>query len=114
MGKKQGIKYTALLPRQLYTFFTSYTDTGAPSFSKFARSIGATLKEVEDFRRHGEFERAYRECSEIRRDYLIDSALARRADPSFTKFLLSSEYGMGDKEEKEDGMLEVKLEVVES
>ena len=114
MGKRQGTKYTANLPRLLYTFFTSYTDIGAPSFSKFARSIGATLKEVESFRRHSEFERAYRECSEIRRDYLIDSALARKHDPSFTKFLLGSEFGMGEKEEKEDGVLEVKLEVIDS
>ena len=114
MGKRKGLKYKPDLPKLLYTFFISYTDTGAPSFSKFARSIGATMEEIENFKKYGEFERAWRECSEIRRDYLIDSALARRHDPSFTKFLLSSEYGMGEKEHKDDGSLEVKLEVIEN
>jgi hypothetical protein len=114
MKKGQGVKYKSSLPRLLYTYFISYTDAGAPSFSKFAKSIGATLKDIEGFRKHGEFERAWNECSEIRRDYLIDSALARRNDPSFSKFLLSCEYGMGEKEEAKDGSLEVKLEVIEN
>ena len=114
MGKRRGIKYSSGLPRQLYSYFVSYTDTGAPSFAKFARSIGATLGEIESFKKHSEFDRAWRECSEIRRDYLIDSALARRHDPSFTKFLLGSEYGMGEKEDKSDGSLEVSLEVIEN
>ena len=102
------------MPHRMYTYFIGYSESGAPSFDKFARSVGLTLSELEKFKSNKRFLRAWQECSEIRRDYLIDSALARRADPSFTKFLLSSEYGMGDKEEKEDGMLEVKLEVVES
>ena len=114
MGKRKSSKYKPELPKLLYTFFISYADAGAPSLSKFARSIGTTLEEIESFKKHREFERACRECSEIRRDYLIDSALARRHDPSFTKFILSSEYGMKEKEQKDDGALEVKLEVVEN
>ena len=110
--KKNQLKYTVDLPRRLYTFFLSYQDTGAPSFSKFARSIGATLYDIEMFRRHGEFERAYQECSEIRRDYLIDNGLVKRFDSSFTKFILSSEYGMGDKDASVDKELNVTLEVI--
>ena len=109
---KRKIKYTENLPRQLYTFFITYSDPGAPSFEKFARSIGSTLEEITQFRKHGEFERAYRECNEIRRDYLIDAALTRRHDPSFSKFLLTVEYGMGEKEKEEDGELNVTLEVI--
>lgn len=111
---KKKAKYTSELPRQLYTFFISQTDAAAaPSFHKFARSIGATTSDIESFRKHSEFERAYRECSEIRRDYLIDSALCRRYDPSFAKFLLAYEFGMGDKEkEKEDTELKVTIEVL--
>lgn len=110
---KRKIKYTDDLPRQLYTFFISQGSDGAPSFEKFAISIGATLEEIELFRKHKEFDRAYRECSEIRRDYLIDSALARRYDPSFVKFLLTSEFGMGEKDkEKEDTGLIVTLQVL--
>ena len=111
---RKKAKYTSELPRQLYTFFISQSTEGAPSFDKFARSIGATLEDVELFRQHDEFNRAYRECSEIRRDYLIDAALARRYDPSFVKFLLSAEFGMGEKEkEKEDTGLTVTLKVLE-
>ena len=111
--KKNHSKYTTDLPRRLYTFFLNYDAPGIPSFSKFARSIGATLDDVERYRQHSEFERAYQECSEIRRDYLIDNGLVKRFDSSFTKFLLSSEYGMGDsKGVGEDKEINVTLEVI--
>ena len=111
--KKNHSKYTTDLPRRLYAFFLNYNDVGVPSFSKFARSIGVTLYDLEQYRRHGEFEKAYRECSEIRRDYLIDNGLVKRFDSSFTKFLLNSEYGMGEsKTSEEDKEIKVTLEVI--
>ena len=76
--KKHHSKYTSDIPRRLYTFFLNYDGPGVPSFSKFARSIGATLSDVERFREKSEFEMAYQECSEIRRDYLIDNGLVKR------------------------------------
>ena len=106
-------KYKKDYPRLLYSFFVSYSDTSSlPSFSKFARSIGVTCQDIETFRKYKEFDRAYRECNEIKRDYLTDSALCKRFDPSFVKFLLSSEYGelsLGD----EDGSIHLTLEVVD-
>jgi hypothetical protein len=111
--KKNHSKYTKDLPRKLYTFFLNYDDIGAPSFSKFARSIGVTLRDLDGYRRHSEFDRAYQECSEIRRDYLIDNGLVKRFDSSFTKFLLTSEYGMGDDKDADvDKELTVTLEVI--
>ncbi|MBQ9084568.1 MAG: hypothetical protein IJY24_02825 [Clostridia bacterium] len=112
MGKRA--KYQRELPRRMYTFFVGYSGVGAPSFTKFGVSAGLTLEDIERFRRYDEFERAYRECSEIRRDYLIDNALAKKNDASLTKFLLSAEFGMG--EEKPDeaaSSLSVTLEVVD-
>ncbi len=111
---KRKIKYTPQMPRLLYSFFISFDEPrGAPSLSKFAKSIGATLADIEGFRKHREFERAYRECNEIRRDYLIDAALTKRFDSSLVKFLLSSEFGMGERErEKDDTGLDVTIEVV--
>ena len=89
---KKNKLYRKDLPHKLYLFFTGYKEsTGAPSFSKFARSVGVTCEDVESFREHIEFDRAYRECAEIRRDYLIDNALSKRFDSSFTKFLLAEE-----------------------
>ena len=111
--KKNHSKYTSDLPRKMYTFFLSFDAPGVPSFSKFARSIGATLKDIELYRSHREFERAYQECSEIRRDYLIDNGLVKRFDSSFTKFLLNAEYGMGeDRTADEDKEIKVTLEVI--
>ena len=110
---KRKIEYKDEMPKLLYSFFTTYTDTaGAPSFEKFARSNGLTLDTVNAFRENEEFDRAYRECNEIRRDYLIDAALTRRHDPSFVKFLLGAEYGMGEKDKDlDDKELNVTLEV---
>lgn len=113
-GKKrrEAECYSDSLPRKMYTFFISYAEQGVPSFSKFARSIGVTLSELDQFKENSEFERAYRECSEIRRDYLIDNALCKRYDPSFTKYLLNYEYGM-DESTVEDSSLNVTLEVID-
>ena len=111
--KKKHSTYTKDLPRRIYTFFKDYDAPGVPSFSKFARSIGATIVDIERFRRHSEFDRAYRECSEIRRDYLIDNGLTKRYDSSFAKFLLTAEYGMGDsKYSDDDKEIKVTLEVI--
>ena len=107
--KTKRRKYSSDLPRLMYLFFVGYSECGLPSYRKFAESVGLTLAELEGFRVHKDFERAYRECGEIRRDYLIDNALTRRFDPSFSKFLISAEYG---ETEEKDTNLDVKLEVV--
>lgn len=109
-NKKRG--YTKELARQMYVFFISFDEAGgAPSFLKFAKAIGVTLAELQDFRSHKTFDAAYRACSDIRRDYLIDRALTKRFDPSLVKFLLTSEFGMGEASE-EDRTLDVTLQVV--
>ena len=98
----------------MYAYFVGYSGVGAPSFTKFGASTGLTLADIERFRENKEFERAYRECSEIRRDYLIDNALAKRFDASVTKFLLASEYGMDREDLSEDEKnLTVSLEVID-
>ncbi len=105
--KKPKIKYSDELAGRMYHFFLGYEDRGAPSFQKFARIAGITTEDVQSFRSHKRFDLAYRECQEIRRDYLIDRALDRRFDPSFTKFLLSEDDEAGDN----DGELLLHLEV---
>ena len=85
-------RYKKEYPRMMYLYFVGYDEAnGAPSFSKFARRAGITVSELESFRKKKEFDAAWRECSEIRRDYLIDNALCKRFDASFTKFLLAEE-----------------------
>ena len=109
---KKNKKYDKDFPRQLYTFFTSAAaESSAPSFSKFARSIGVTLASLEEYRKHKEFDRAWRDCIEIRRDYLTDCALTRRYDPSFVKFLLGFEAELEDAAGEDEGFaVTVKVE----
>lgn len=91
----------------MYSYFVGYDDErSAPSFQKFARQMGITYEELMRQREHKKFDEAYRECSEIRRDYLIDRALCKRFDPSFVKFLF------GD-EDSTESSFEIRLEVVE-
>ena len=104
-------KYDKELPREIYTYFiSSVTESKIPSFSKFARSIGVTLDTLSGYRKNKEFERAWRDCIEIRRDYLTDCALTKRYDPSFVKFLLGLELGT-DTDENEDNTLAVTVKV---
>ncbi len=104
------MKYTKDLSKRMYVYFAGYDEPlGVPSFGKFARSIGATLEELSSYRRVEKFDRAWRECSEIRRDYLIDMALAKRFDSSFAKLLLTLESEV----DPEDGRLALSLEVIE-
>ena len=111
MTPRKKVKYTEDLPGKMYLYFISYEDRGAPSFLKFARSVGITCEDIEKFRRRRRFDLAYRECRRIRKDYLIDRALDKRFDGSFVKFLLSAE-GEGE-ENGEGGELVLSLEVKE-
>ncbi len=111
---KKRVKYDKSLPGKMYAYFIGFDDIGAPSFSKFAQTQRITLSELESFRTYKKFDEAYRECSEIRRDYLIDSALGKRSDSSFTKFVLCSEFSMGETHtDAPDNHLSVTLEVVD-
>ena len=95
MGKKPKAKYDDAICGKMYRFFLTFEDRGLPSFTKFAISVGLSTEDIERFRKHKRFETAYRECMEIRRDYLIDRALDKRFDPSFSKFLITCETEAG-------------------
>lgn len=107
-------KYSKELPRQIYTYFvSSVAESSIPSFSKFARSIGVTLEALSGYRKHKEFDRAWRDCIEIRRDYLTDCALTKRYDPTFVKFLFGFEFG-ADADSEDDKSLAVTVKVENS
>jgi len=106
----QKVKNAKELARKMYLYFVGFDEAwGAPSFTKFAKLSGLTLEQLLAMRRVRSFERAYAECSEIRRDYLIDRALTKRFDPSFVKYLIDAEAPSGG----EDSELSVRLEVCE-
>jgi hypothetical protein len=110
VNKKTKTKYSPELAGLMYRFFIGYEDRGAPSFQKFARSVGLTTADIESMRRHKTFNSAYLECQQIRRDYLIDRALDKRFDSSFTKFLLTLD---GEAESNDSGDFTLHLEVVD-
>ena len=111
--RKRRAKYKSEYPRLLYTYFTCYKEAiGAPSFSKFARSIGVRMEDLDSFRKNREFDAAYRECNEIRRDYLIDNALCKKFDASFTKFILTDE-SLDSEKSSDDSEVKITLEVPE-
>ena len=92
-----GYRYTAYI---LITTVTTYY--AALWIDRITAKSKETLKEHKadwDKEQKKEFRRACEECSEIRRDYLIDSALGKKQDASMTKFILSAEYGMGEERE---------------
>ena len=112
---KKERKYDKSFPKEMYKFFiSSAVDGTAPSFDKYARSIGVTLETLIGYRKHREFEKSWRECIEIRRDYLTDSALTRRYDPSFVKFLLGAEFGVGNDDNLPESDISVSIKVVDS
>lgn len=108
-GKKGKTAYTAELAGRMYRYFISYEDSGAPSFTKFARLTGLTTADIENFRSHKRFDRAYRECQKIRRDYLTDRALEKRFDPGFVKFLLSMDDENDRSEDSENILLSLEV-----
>ena len=113
--KERNGEYTSDLPRKMYTFFQNYSDVGLPSFTKFASKIGVTTSELEGFRTNEVFDKAYLECSEIRRDYLIDKGLTKQVDSSMAKFLLASEFRMGEETISDDERnIHFTLEVIDS
>lgn len=111
--EKKKKEYTKDMPARLYAYFRGFAESGAPSLLKFAVAQGVTLAELESWRTNAEFDRACIECAEIRRDMLIDAALTKRHDASFTKFLLTAEFEMGEGAREGNGALEVLIEVVE-
>ena len=102
------VKYQKSLADRMLSFFEEYDEGfGAPSFAKFARAIGITVSRLEEYRKYERFDMAYRECNEIRRDYLIDMALSKRFDPTFVRHLITEEGQ--DKEKNSLDSLTIKV-----
>ena len=97
--------------RSMLEYFATYDgNDGAPSFSKFRRKGALSLVEFNRMKNKRSFREAMDECSEFRRDYLIDCGLTKRFDASFVKFLLQSE---DECENPDDGAPIISFEVVD-
>ena len=71
---------------------------GAPSIAKFSKEYGISIAKLQRLGKRSDFREVMNECSELRRDYLIDCGLTKRFDASFVKFVLQfeSESGAND------------------
>ena len=82
-------KYKARYCREIVVYFENFAGKGIPQLSKFARSIGVTLRTLENWMdKYPKFRDACEECGAIRNEYLIDGGLCERFNPSLVKFLL--------------------------
>ena len=89
MKEKEKLKQ---LRRSLIDYFANYNGTdGAPSLAKFRRGHGISYSDFEKLKDRQDFRDVLKECSEFRRDYLIDCGLTKRFDASFVKFVLQLE-----------------------
>ena len=108
MKEKERLKK---IRRALIDYFANYSgQDGAPSLAKFRRGHGISYSDFEKLKCRRDFRDALKECSEFRRDYLIDCGLTKRFDASFVKFLLQSELECSD--DGEDA-LAVSFEVID-
>ena len=88
-----------------------------PSYVAFARSIGVTVRTIENWRKSKKkFAAACDECDALLKETVIGDCLGFKMHASFGKFLLSSRYGM--KEEVKvthegDGVIELSPEMQE-
>ena len=73
-----------------------------PSFVRFAHRTGTDMQTLRAKREKSKaFARAWSECEEILIDRIIEGAICKRFDASFSKFLLAARFGYTDKKEDE-------------
>ena len=93
----KGKGKTDQLKRALIDYFANYSGTdGAPSIVKFRKCHGLSYADFERLKSKRGFRDVLKECSEFRRDYLIDCGLTKRFDASFVKFVLQIEDESGE------------------
>ena len=103
------MKTSKLIEKMLHYFRTagcaeSPYKEDIPSFVRFAYHIGADMQTLRAKRKKSKaFEKAWLECEEILSDRIVDGALHKRLDASFSKFLLSARFGYSDKGEEKEG-----------
>lgn len=74
---------------------------GAPSFVSFAETLGVPISQIEKWRReHVDFDKACEDACELLRQLLMDAALSGTVNVTAAKFILSSEFGMGNSSPK--------------
>ena len=75
-----------------------------PSYVAFARSIGVTVRTIENWRKSKKkFAAACDECDALLKETVIGDCLGFKMHASFGKFLLSSRYGMKEQVEVTQG-----------
>lgn len=79
-----------------------------PSYRAFARTVGVTLRTIENWRKkYKSFGEACEECDEMMKDVISSDALTFRMHANFAKFILSSRYGMREKVDIVDNEREI-------
>lgn len=110
---KKLLDYTSLRP-SAEGRIKSLVGEGIPSLTKFASGINVTLSTLSVWASENEeFAIAMEEAKARICDIIKDAAALKYIDSSFSKFLLSTEYGYGEEGEKtQDAPFDVNITVV--
>ena len=83
--------------RQMLTYFETAQAPEYPTFSEFAVRLGTVPEDIERWKeRHPAFRAAYDACRARQEALLVSGALAKKYDPTFAKFLLTTKFGYGE------------------
>ena len=109
-----------LAEKMLFYFRTCGTEESdykedIPSFVRFANREGLGMKRLLALKEESTVLReAYGECEEILCDRIVDGALHKRLDASFSKFLLTARHGFAEEESIEEEPFSVEILLKES
>lgn len=93
--KPRNTKYQSVYIDGMRRYFFEYEldvkKKGIPQFSEFARSIGVTLRTLENWaKKKKAFGEAYEECRDKQQEMLINGGLAGQFNPKIVTFLMEA------------------------
>lgn len=104
-----------LAEKMLFYFRTCGTEESdyredIPSFVRFANREGVGMKRLLALKEENAVLReAYEECEEILCDRIVEGALHKRLDASFSKFLLTARYGFAEEKAEDEEPFSVEI-----
>ena len=109
-GDKLACKYKPEYGERMLAWFRS-EEHPFPQFVFFAQEIGVSMRTLDNWKRDcPHFSTCYEECRQIQLGKLMEGAIFKQLDPSFSKFVAINCHGMKEKVEQ-DTVVKVKMEL---
>lgn len=112
-SKPRNTKYQSVYIEGMRRYFFEYEldekKKGIPQFSEFARSIGVTLRTLENWaKKKKAFGDAYEECRDKQQEMLINGGLAGQFNPKIVTFLMEARAAQEKKTQKTEVVVSYK------